>query len=126
MSVSVELVMKTWWRQPFGSKRLNWASSWGSSRRAIAREPEGQADRSRFVSSATSAPSRISQSDVMASVHAEVGRAKMANLTPFRIAKPMEKSRPRSTRASANSSWPRRYRCAPTWRRRRRGQGPAA
>ena len=42
MSVSKELVMKTWWRQPPGLKRLNWAPSWGSSRRTTARVPAGQ------------------------------------------------------------------------------------
>ena len=74
----------------------------GSSRRTMARVPSGQRERSRSVSSATSAPSRISQSAVMASVHAVFGRAKMASRTAFRISKPMENSMPRSTRASTN------------------------
>ena len=42
MSVSKELVMKTWWRPPPRSKRLKWAPSCDSSRRTMARVPAGQ------------------------------------------------------------------------------------
>ena len=39
-------VMNTWNRWPSVSVKVSWAPGWGSSRRAIARVPTGQRDRS--------------------------------------------------------------------------------